>query len=78
MSLTIRKVAVAGASGNLGPVFIKALLESGFDVTALTRVSSKATFGEGVNVVRVDYEAQDSLVAALAGHDAVIVAGVGM
>ena len=62
---------VLGASGSVGPAIVKALLEAGFMVSALTRESSSSTFAEGVNVVKTDYS-HDSLLKAFTGQDAVV------
>ncbi|KAJ5845698.1 hypothetical protein N7534_009367 [Penicillium rubens] len=70
--MTSIKVALAGASGNLGPAVLKELLAAGFDVTVLTRQGSDKTFDSRVHVVQVDYESLDSLKAALSGQDAVV------
>lgn len=69
----IKNVAVAGATGNLGPSVLKALLASNlFSVTVLTRPSSEHKFPSNANVLRVDYSSPSSLTSALAGQDAVI------
>jgi NAD(P)-dependent dehydrogenase (short-subunit alcohol dehydrogenase family) len=72
MSIPIRTVAVAGASGNLGPAILNQLLAAGFTVTALTRADSRSTFPTVVKVVPVDYDSFDSLTAALKGQDALV------
>ncbi|KAI2726115.1 hypothetical protein CBS147332_3002 [Penicillium roqueforti] len=66
------KVALAGASGNLGPAVLKELLAAGFDVTVLTRQGSDKTFDSRAHVAQVDYESLDSLKAALSGQEAVV------
>ena len=72
---SIKTVAIAGASGSLGSVILERLLASGnFNVRALRRHGSKATFPAGVEVVDVDFTSVDALTAALKGQDAVIVA----
>ncbi|SCO92623.1 related to 2`-hydroxyisoflavone reductase [Fusarium oxysporum] len=68
----IMNVAVLGATGNLGPHIIKALLTQGFRVTALTRGSSSSVLPEGVEVKTVDFGSQGSIVEALSGQDAVV------
>ncbi|MCJ1397125.1 hypothetical protein MMC11_000317 [Xylographa trunciseda] len=80
MSSLIKKVAVAGATGNTGPTVIKTLSASGFEVTALTRSTAKAKslLSFDVKIVEVDYLSHDSLVSALRGSDAIVVCGVGM
>lgn len=70
-SAPIKKVTVLGASGSVGPPVVDALLTSGFSVSALTRESSKATFADGVTVVRTDYSSE-SLEKAFQGQDAVV------
>ncbi|KAJ5754137.1 Isoflavone reductase-like protein IRL [Penicillium nucicola] len=67
----IKHVLVIGASGNIGRAAIKALLEENFQVTGMTRESSKADFPEGVKHVKSDYS-EASLVEAFKGQDAVI------
>ncbi|KAJ6139044.1 hypothetical protein N7471_005530 [Penicillium samsonianum] len=70
--MTSIKVALAGASGNLGPAVLKELLTAGFDVTVLTRQGNDKTFDSRAHVAQVDYESIDSLKAALSGQDAVV------
>ncbi|KAI9666112.1 MAG: hypothetical protein M1821_004047 [Bathelium mastoideum] len=69
---SIKTVAVAGASGNLGPSVVDQLLKAGFSVSALTRQNSNSTPPSGVKAIPVDYTSVDSLTAALKGHDAVV------
>ncbi|KAH9206227.1 putative isoflavone reductase like protein P3 [Leptodontidium sp. 2 PMI_412] len=72
---TIKYVALAGATGNLGSKVLDALLKSGdFVVTALKRVGSETTVPAPVKVVEVDYDSLDMLRLALEGQDAVICA----
>jgi uncharacterized protein YbjT (DUF2867 family) len=76
--MAISKVALAG-KGRLGSVVLDELLKTGFAVTVLTRSApSLGNIPDGVQVLEVDYTSQDSLQAALKGHDAVVstVAGV--
>ncbi|TFA99693.1 hypothetical protein CCMA1212_008606 [Trichoderma ghanense] len=68
----IKKVAVLGASGNLGPHVINGLLEAGFEVTAITRLTSQWTFPEGVSVRRVDITSKEAIEGALQDHDALV------
>ncbi|KAG5762211.1 hypothetical protein H9Q72_009692 [Fusarium xylarioides] len=67
----VRKVAVIGASGNVGKPTVRALLQEGFQVTGLTRASSNNILPQGINAVKPDYS-EESLVKALRGHDAVV------
>ncbi|KAI1075199.1 NAD(P)-binding protein [Whalleya microplaca] len=69
---SIVKVALAGATGNLGPAILDQLLKGGFEVTVLTRDSSKHSFPASVKVKSVDYDSLDSLTNALQGQDAVV------
>ncbi|KAH8886320.1 NAD(P)-binding protein [Thozetella sp. PMI_491] len=73
MSTTIKKVAIAGAAGDLGKVVFARLVSSGlFELRVLRRIGSKSTYPEGTDVVDVDFDSVDSLKAALVGQDAVI------
>ncbi|KAL7920331.1 hypothetical protein ACQKWADRAFT_328783 [Trichoderma austrokoningii] len=68
----IKKVAVLGGSGNIGPSIIKALLESNFEVTAITRLESQATFVDRVDVKRVDITSKEAVQEVLQGQDALV------
>jgi nucleoside-diphosphate-sugar epimerase len=68
---SIKKVVVVGASGSVGRSTVKALLEEGFQVTGITRETSKATLPEGVTHVKSEYS-EASLREAFRGQDAVI------
>ncbi|PQE33620.1 hypothetical protein CJF32_00008613 [Rutstroemia sp. NJR-2017a WRK4] len=69
----IKNVAITGASGALGKPILDAILNSGkFNVTVLTRASSKGQFPSSVKVVPVDFDSVESLTAALKGQDAVV------
>ncbi|KAI4213314.1 MAG: hypothetical protein LQ351_004055 [Letrouitia transgressa] len=68
----ITKVALAGATGNLGPAILAELLSAGFQVTVLTREGSTHSFPPSVTVIPVDYTAVDSVTNALKGHDALV------
>jgi len=55
MSL-IKNVVVAGASGNIGSIFVDEFLKSQkFNVYVLTREDSTSTFPSGVHVLKTDY-----------------------
>jgi uncharacterized protein YbjT (DUF2867 family) len=71
-SQLIKNVVLAGASGNLGPFLLDALVEAGLSVTVLTRPSSSATFPSSIKVANVDFNDVLTLKSALAGIDAVI------
>jgi hypothetical protein len=75
MASPIRTVAIAGASGNLGPAILSPLLAANFTVTVLTRSSSTATsstYPPTVTVRTVDYASLDSITTALRGQDALV------
>ncbi|KAI1111438.1 hypothetical protein F5Y14DRAFT_313478 [Nemania sp. NC0429] len=65
-------VALAGATGNLGPTILEQLLTAGFRVTVLTRQSSAHEFPASVTVKLVDYDSVESLTTALQDQDAVV------
>ncbi|PYI13123.1 putative isoflavone reductase family protein CipA [Aspergillus violaceofuscus CBS 115571] len=72
---SIKNVALAGASGNVGSQVLNALLAQSFTVTILTRKPATATatpFPAAATVKQVDFTSPASLTAALAGQDAVI------
>ncbi|KAJ5921651.1 hypothetical protein N7454_009125 [Penicillium verhagenii] len=65
----IKNVAIVGASGRIGGAFAKALSATGkHNVTALVRKESNATLPEGVHVIKVDYNDEDSIINALKGQ----------
>ncbi|KAK5949293.1 hypothetical protein OHC33_009646 [Knufia fluminis] len=70
------KVALAGATGNLGPAALKALLEAGFEVTILSRKDSNSTDSlpahPNQKVIKVDYNDVEDLRSALQGIDVVV------
>ncbi|KAK3169089.1 hypothetical protein OEA41_005537 [Lepraria neglecta] len=69
---SITKVALAGATGNLGPAILNQLLNAGFKVTVLTRKSSTHSFPSSVTAISVDYDSLDSLTNALKGQEALV------
>ncbi|KAL8828194.1 MAG: hypothetical protein Q9191_002733 [Dirinaria sp. TL-2023a] len=69
---SIDKVALAGATGNLGPAILDALVSAGFRVTVLTRQTTPPNLPSSVTVRQVDYTSLDSLTLALQGQDAVV------
>jgi len=70
------KVALAGATGNLGPAILKALLEAGFEVTILSRKDSASTDSlpshPKQKIVKVDYTDVKGLTLALSGIDTLV------
>ncbi|KAL6900059.1 hypothetical protein GGI43DRAFT_423182 [Trichoderma evansii] len=69
---TINNVAIAGASGSLGPHVLEALVDAGFQVTVLTRSVKPGAYDSSVKVLEVDFASVESLAAALKGVDAVV------
>ncbi|KAF2014362.1 NmrA-like family protein [Aaosphaeria arxii CBS 175.79] len=68
----IKNVLIIGASGNLGPSVLDALLATEqFNVSVVSRPESKATFPSTVNVIRSDYSIE-SFESAFKGQDAVV------
>ncbi|KAJ6179091.1 hypothetical protein N7519_009552 [Penicillium mononematosum] len=71
----ITKVAIAGASGNSGSIMTEALLRTGrHTITALTRADSQSKLPDGVIVKLTDYNKPETIVEALKGQDALIIA----
>jgi hypothetical protein len=66
------KVALLGATGNVGTRLISELVSRGHQVTAIARHPEKLTKHEGVTVTAGDVTNEDALAAAVGGHDAVI------
>ncbi|KAL2878915.1 hypothetical protein SGCOL_005883 [Colletotrichum sp. CLE4] len=69
--MSLKKVTLVGASGNVGTAVLPELLKSDLDLTILSREGSSAIFPPGANVIKTDYS-EDSLVKILAGQDAVV------
>ncbi|EMC94216.1 hypothetical protein BAUCODRAFT_36690 [Baudoinia panamericana UAMH 10762] len=70
----IEKVAVVGATGSVGKYITEELLKTGKHiVTALTRTDSESTMPKGVQVARVDYSSEDSIVDSLKGQEFLII-----
>ncbi|KAL7905063.1 hypothetical protein GGI35DRAFT_471945 [Trichoderma velutinum] len=62
---SINTVAIAGATGYLGPAIVKSLQNSGkFDVTLLVRASSSTAQLDNIKTAVVDYEDPSSLIKA--------------
>ncbi|KUJ17916.1 NAD(P)-binding protein [Mollisia scopiformis] len=69
------KVALAGATGNLGAVVLKALLNANHHVTVLSRIngnSSRLTPHPNIAIAKVDFNSTHSLTTALQGVEVVI------
>lgn len=66
------KIAVIGASGNVGSRIVAELVRRGHAVTAIVRRPEKVAAQSGVTPVRGDLFDQPAMARLLAGHDAVI------
>ena len=68
------KVAVSGATGVIGRRVVPLLMAAGHETTAIVRpqTSRRASLPAGCNVAEASLFDKQELVAALAGHDAVI------
>jgi putative NADH-flavin reductase len=66
------KVALVGASGNVGSRILKELSDRGHSVTAISRSPERIAQLPNVRAVRGDVREKDELVALLRGHDVVI------
>jgi len=66
------KVAVVGASGNVGTRLVKELASRGHEVTAIARNTGKIEAQPGVTVVQADAADVDALAGALKGNDVAI------
>jgi len=72
--MSVRRVAITGATGLLGPRVVAALRERGAEVTILTRAPERARgqLGAEVEAVRWDGIAEAAPVHALEGRDAIV------
>jgi uncharacterized protein len=66
------KVALVGATGNVGSRLLAELTSRGHTVTAIARHPEKAPAQPGVTAKRGDASDKAGLAALLAGHDAVV------
>lgn len=66
------KIALIGATGNVGSRLLAELLRRGHTATALVRDTERVPARTGVTAKRSDVGDKAGLIAALAGHDAVI------
>ncbi|KAL3426304.1 isoflavone reductase family protein [Phlyctema vagabunda] len=73
MSATpFKNIALLGATGNLGSKILRALIDAGFNVTAIQRKSSDSTVPGTTKSIKVDYSSQSDLVSAFKGQDVVV------
>jgi uncharacterized protein len=66
------RIALIGATGNVGSRLLDELVSRGHQVTAIGRDPGKVPARPGVTAVRADVKDEAGLAAALRGHDAVI------
>ncbi|RYP07119.1 hypothetical protein DL764_002714 [Monosporascus ibericus] len=71
MAPVIKNVALTGITGNVGAPALKALVESGFNVTVLAR-KQPDKLPAGVVVKMVDFGSVESLTKVLEGQDALV------
>ncbi|KAJ6178910.1 hypothetical protein N7519_009371 [Penicillium mononematosum] len=72
MASYLKSVAIIGASGSIGKIILGGLVASSqFEITAISRKESEATFPPGVTLLKTDYSETD-LEAAFKGKDVVI------
>ncbi|KAG8526339.1 uncharacterized protein KY384_000332 [Bacidia gigantensis] len=70
----IERVAIVGASGQIGQYITKALVDTGkHTITALTRQGSKNELPSGVKTILVDYNDEAALIAALKDQQFLII-----
>ena len=74
--MSINKVALIGATGNLGPAILKALLDADYEVTILSREGSTSTDSLASHpkqkIEKVNFEDVDSIASALQGIEGVV------
>lgn len=70
--MSYQKVAIAGATGNLGPTIVQGLVDAGFEVTVLSQSGNTSSLPSAVKTAKVDYSSQESLISALKGQEAFI------
>lgn len=68
------KIALIGASGYVGTHLLKEALDRGHEVTAIARNAASISAQSHLNPVSLDIKDEASLIAALRGHEAVLLA----
>lgn len=66
------KIAILGATGNVGTRLVNEALQRGHQVTALARSAESLPARAGLTAKNIDVSHADALSQAFAGHDAVI------
>ncbi|KAH9217964.1 isoflavone reductase [Leptodontidium sp. 2 PMI_412] len=69
--MSLKSIALIGASGNFGGLLVPELVKTDLNITAVIRESSKATFPSSVQVTKSDFSLK-SLTEAFEGKDAVV------
>jgi len=71
----LENVAIVGAGGHQGKHIVAGMLATGAHkkITAITRQDSTNVIPEGVEISKVDYSSQESLVNAMRGHDVLVI-----
>ncbi|KAH8173532.1 NAD(P)H-binding domain-containing protein [Sarocladium implicatum] len=70
----IERVAVVGATGSVGKLIVQELLKTGqHTVTAITRGLTGKDIPSGLKIAEVNYDVEDTLVAALKGQQFLII-----
>lgn len=67
------KIAIIGATGNVGTKIVTEALTRGHDVTGIARHVDKLAGREGVTVKQADLANEAELAQAVRGHDAIVV-----
>lgn len=74
--MSINKIGLIGAAGNIGPAIHKALLDGGFEVTILSREGSTSTDSlpshPKQKIVKVNFDDVNSITSALQGVEGVV------
>ena len=74
--MSINKVALVGATGNIGPAILKALLDANFHVTVLSRAESTSTDSlashPNQKIAKVNFEDVNSIASALEGIEGMV------
>ncbi|KAM0326096.1 hypothetical protein ACHAQA_006689 [Verticillium albo-atrum] len=74
MTNFVQNVAIIGAGGRIGGAFANALLQTGkHHVTALTRPDSNSRLPNGLKIVKVNYDDEDSIAEALKGQQFLVI-----
>ena len=75
--MSINKIALIGATGNLGPAILEGLLDGGYEVTVLSREGSTSTDSLASShprqkITKVNFESVDSIASALKGIEGIV------